>query len=147
MTTRVLTLDLHDAERNGVYPVAPDDPATLIADAARAGLHQFHLDLAGCRTKPALLRELATALELPPGFGHNWDALSDSLRDLGWLPAPGYALLFDHANELRRAAPRDYATLHEVLTEAAAAWRVRGVPFFAFLEAPDSSTRDTAIDA
>ena len=36
MTTRVLGIDLHDAGRDGVYRVAPDDPVTLVSDAQRS---------------------------------------------------------------------------------------------------------------
>ena len=48
MTTRVLGIDLHDAGRDGVYRVAPDDPVTLVSDAQRAGLALTRIDLADC---------------------------------------------------------------------------------------------------
>lgn len=37
------------------------------------------------RRKQDLLRALATGLNLPKYFGHNWDALEECLRDLSWL--------------------------------------------------------------
>lgn len=41
--------------------------------------------------------QLMTALEdvlmLPDYFGRNWDALSECLRDLSWLPPGGFALV------------------------------------------------------
>ena len=34
---------------------------------------------------------IGKALRFPEWFGHNWDALTDCLLDMGWLPAAGYA--------------------------------------------------------
>jgi RNAse (barnase) inhibitor barstar len=147
MSTCILGIDLRDAARSGAYPCTGDELDTLAADARRAGLLARRIDLRGCRDKHDLLARLAAALALPAHFGRNWDALADSLRDLAWLPAPGYALLFGHAVDLRRNAPADFAVLRELLAGAAAGWAARGVPFFAFLEWPDRETLDAAIDA
>ncbi|WP_204292761.1 barstar family protein [Micromonospora gifhornensis] len=37
------------------------------------------------------------ALLFPSYFGWNWNALSDRLRDLHWLPADGYLVIVDNA--------------------------------------------------
>ncbi|PWK85295.1 barstar family protein [Fulvimonas soli] len=147
MTSKVLGIDLRDAGRDGVYRIVPDDPPTLVADAARAGLRLLRVDLAGCRDKADLLRRLARAFELPAHFGGNWDALADSLRDLAWLPAPGYVLLLDRANDLRDGSRETYATLRRLLDATTREWHARGVPFFVFMEFPDGETLDAAIDA
>ena len=80
---------------------------------------------------------LAVALDFPPGSGRNWDAASDRLRDLSWLPASGYALLFDDAHGLRDADETSFDTLLEILDEAVADWASRGVPFWAVLALPE----------
>ncbi len=36
-----------------------------------------------CKTKEGLLLEFKEKLKIPDGFGFNWDALEDSLTDLG----------------------------------------------------------------
>lgn len=147
MSSKILKLDLHEAARSGVYPAAADDLETLAADAHRAGLEAIRINLEGCAGKADLLDRLAGALAVPGDFGRNWDALADSLRDLSWLPASGYALLFAHAGALRAAEPEAYAMLREILVEAAASWKSRGARFFAFLDLPDNAPRDAAIDA
>ncbi len=38
-----------------------------------------------CCTVKALFDEISAALQFPPYFGHNWDALADCLSDLRWL--------------------------------------------------------------
>ncbi|HRG72048.1 MAG TPA: barstar family protein, partial [Thauera aminoaromatica] len=47
----------------------------------------LRIDLAGCTDKAGVLARIATALHFQESFGHNWDALSDCLCDLSWLPA------------------------------------------------------------
>ncbi|TWT23176.1 barstar family protein [Luteimonas marina] len=129
---------LFDPFLAGVHRVADGDMALLDLAARDAGLRATAIDLEHCTGKPVLLLRMATALEVPPGSGRNWDALSDLLRDLGWLPAPqGHALLLSSAGDLRDAAPGDYETLLSILHEAAASWAEAGRPFWAFIGLPD----------
>ena len=70
----------------------------------RAGWSVRRIDGRNCADKPALLRALAAELELPGYFGHNWDALTDSLRDI--VTARGrLALVIQNANEVGRLGP------------------------------------------
>lgn len=126
-------LGLDDPERAGIYET---DDATLpaLAAAARdAGLLVRLVDLDGCHDKASLLLRIATVLDLPAGFGRNWDALSDALRDLAWMPAPGYALMFESASPLRAERPQDFDVLVDVLHEACQWWAQARVPFWVFL--------------
>jgi hypothetical protein len=144
MTSKVLGIDLHDAGRDGVYRIVPDDPATLADDARRAGLHLLRLDLANCQDADDLLHRLAEAFAFPVGADPGWDALAAGLCDLHWLPAAGHVLLFDHALALQVDV---LGKLRQTLDGVARHWHARGVPFFVFLEYPDNETRDAAIDA
>jgi RNAse (barnase) inhibitor barstar len=131
------SLDLTQADDGGVYFVDAADLDALATAAEEGHLYVCRADLAGCHDKGELLRRLATALKLPSGFGQNWDALLDSLRDLGWLHAAGHALLFDHANDLRQAALKDFNTLLSILHESANFAISQHRPFFAFLSLPE----------
>ncbi len=133
MTASGFDLGLEDASRAGVFFVAGDDLDTLAAAARDAGLQPRRIDLLGCADKATLLLRFAVALDFPAGSGRNWDALSDSLRDLSWLPAPGYALLLDGASGLHRADGDDFDTLLSILDEARAVWAELGVPFWTFV--------------
>jgi RNAse (barnase) inhibitor barstar len=130
-------LDLTQANDGGVYFVDAADFDALVAAALQGKLYVCRADLAGCHDKSELLRRLAAALKLPAGFGHNWDALVDSLRDLGWLQGIGHALLLDHASDLREAAAKDFDTLLAILHEAASFAIGQNRPFFAFLSLPE----------
>ncbi len=131
-------LGLDDPSRAGVYFVTNDDLRTLGMAARDAGLLPRSIDLRGCKTKATLLLRLSSALDTPTGSGRNWDALSDQLRDLSWLPAQGYALLFDDASALRDADEPSFDTLLDILQEAATGWAQRDIPFWAFLALPEA---------
>ncbi|MGH3391373.1 MAG: barstar family protein [Actinomadura sp.] len=71
-----------------------------------------------CRTRAAFLAEVARVLCFPDYFGHNWDALTDCLRDATHIT--GLALVVAHAEELLAAEPAEQlATLLAVLADAA----------------------------
>ena len=137
MTDSGFDLGLEDPTRAGVFFVSGDDIATLAAAAQDAGLLARRIDLLGCTDKRALLLRMALALDFPATSGHNWDALSDSLRDLSWLPAKGYVLLFEGAGGMRSADEGDFDMLLSILDEASADWTGRDVPFWAFLALRD----------
>ncbi|MFN7136029.1 MAG: barstar family protein [Thermomonas sp.] len=131
------TLALDDPRQAGVFFVTGDDLDALAASALDADLLLRRIDLRDCDGKDALLARLQDALAMPPG-GHNWDALSDRLRDLSWLPAPGYALLLANAGDLRDADETSFDTLLDILDVATVDWQQRNVPFWAFLALPES---------
>lgn len=137
------TLDLGDPLRAGVFFVTTEDIAILGDIVADAGLLARPLDLHGCRDKPTLLARMAQALDIPDDRGRNWDALGDALRDLSWLPAPGYALLVDDAHDLRDADEASFDTLLALLDEASAEWATHEIPFWAFLALPEEEFEET----
>ena len=130
-------LGLADADNAGVYFVTNDDLDTLGAAARDAGLQVRRIDLGGA-DKPTLLLRMATALDFPRTFGHNWDALADSLRDLSWLPSSGFTLLFENGGDLQQAGSEAFDTLLEILEECAQEWGERDIPFWSFIALPES---------
>ena len=138
MTGSGFDIGLDDPQQSGVFFVTAGDIATLGMAARDAGLDVVRIDLQGCRDKSTLMLRLATALDFPAGSGRNWDALDDRLRDLSWLPASGYALLFDAAHALRDADETSFDTLLELLDEAATDWAQRDVPLWSFLALPEA---------
>lgn len=139
MNAHGFDLDLTRPSQSGVYFVGVADLDRLARAASRDELRVCRTDLAGCRDKDELLRRLAVSLQLPATFGHNWDALADCLRDLGWMPAWGYVLLFEHADELRQADSAAYNIMLGILDDAATFGSEHDMPWFAFLALPDSA--------
>lgn len=124
---------LSDPARAGTCFADAGERAALAEAAAALGFAVVIVDLGQTGDKHALLDALAAALDFPPGFGRNWDALADGLGDLSWLPAPGYVLLLDNGSGLRRSAPGDFDVLLEILADATRAHAGAGVPFWAVL--------------
>ncbi|WP_225855244.1 barstar family protein [Micromonospora noduli] len=78
--------------------------------------------------------EFSDALLFPGYFGWNWDALSDCLRDLHWLPADGYLIVVENAPRMLSSSAEDRRTLFRILSQAAHHWASPfGQPEFAVL--------------
>jgi hypothetical protein len=134
-------LGLADAENAGVYFVTTEDLDTLGVAARDAGLQVRRIDLGGASgrvDRQTLLLRIATALDVPSGYGRTWEGLGDSLRDLSWVPHAGFALLFENGGDLQQAHAEDFDTLLETLELAAQAWEERGIPFWSFIALPES---------
>lgn len=136
MTGPDLDLVLTDATRAGVVFVDSGEFDAITAAADHVGLLVRRVDLDGCHDKHTLLTRLAASLAFPSDFGGNWDALSDSLRDLAWLPAPGYVLLLDNPNDLRGAHGDPFGTALDIFDEAARDWAGHEVPFWILIARP-----------
>jgi len=127
---------LADPAQGGAYFVDARENESL-ADAARAlDFRVVHVDLAGCADKDEVLRRFAQALHFPEWFGGNFDALADSLGDLSWDRADGYLLLIEHTDAWRLADDDNFATLLDILNEAAVVWGDQGVPFWSLMLLP-----------
>ncbi|MFT4198606.1 MAG: barstar family protein [Pseudoxanthomonas sp.] len=124
---------LHDPARAGVFLVGDADIDTLGAFTPDPDLRMRRIDLFGVQDKRTVLLRIAVALDFPHQLGRSWDSLADALRDLQWLPARGYVLLFEGAGQLRERDPALLDTLLSVLDLAQRDWAARGVPFWAFL--------------
>ena len=99
------------------------------AEAGGAGTVVREVDASHLHKKEELLSAVAGALEFPGYFGGNWDALDECLRDLSWLPAPGYALVVRDAEHLWRDHARLAGGLVEAWLGAAEGWTARETPF------------------
>jgi RNAse (barnase) inhibitor barstar len=84
----------------GSHRIRLTSRAEAVARALRsAGWTVAELDGRQCGTKETLLHQLAIHLGLPKWFGHNWDALVDSLRTMTANGA-GVAIVIDRAEHL-----------------------------------------------
>jgi len=66
--------------------------------------------------------EFSDALIFPGYFGWNWNALTDCLGDLHWLPADGYLIIIENAPRLLPGSAEDRHTLFRVLSRAVRSW-------------------------
>lgn len=109
----------------GVHRLRSKEPTSAVAEGLeRAGWSVRVVDLAEAPDKAAIMERFVVGLALPAWFGRNWDALSDSLRDLGWWTpgARGRVIVVRGAGRADTGSVADRATLAEILEEAAASW-------------------------
>ena len=132
-------LDFEDPSDGGIFFVTSEDLDPLGDAAGMQGLRVCRLSLADYKDREVLFDRLTQALRLPADFGRNWDALADSMRDLSWLKATGYILLFDHAEGMRDTNEEDFDTLLDILEEAVDFWQEASAPFFVFFALPESA--------
>ena len=119
-------------------PADVDDRALRHAIAA-AGWRVVVLDRAPVVDKPTLLHACYQSGQYPAGFGFNWDALVDALRDLSWLePAAGIAILWRHPDVLESRDPATAATFREVVEEAAGERAAAGYPLLRVIQSRGS---------
>ena len=105
----------------------------LKSAAGAAKLRFCEVDLHGVDNKAALLAALAKSLKLPEHFGNNWDALADCVEDTDWLGPAGIVVVTRHSSGFRKAHAKDWATLSDILGEAAEYWQERHKPFWVFV--------------
>jgi RNAse (barnase) inhibitor barstar len=121
-------------EHAGVYHLPADGADGLVAAAASSNFAAFRIDLAAAQDKAALLQAIATAMDFPEWFGHNWDALLDCLADLDWRPADGYVVILEHCDGIHGSAEADFVAALQVFEAAANEHREQGIPFWCFVD-------------
>jgi RNAse (barnase) inhibitor barstar len=120
--------------KGGVYFAAPTVDAKAVARAARAaGYEYFHIDGRNIARKEQLLNAMATALDLPPHFGHNWDALEECLNDMDTSDGDGFLIHYDLVDALASSHPSELETLVEIFRDSVESWREDGTPMLVLL--------------
>ena len=104
----------------------------LKSAATHAHLKFTAVHLAKAKDRTQLFAELDQALKLPEHFGHNWDALADVFEDRDWLGKSGRVIVLLGSAGYRSEHPTDWATLEDILAEAAEFWKERHVAFWVF---------------
>lgn len=128
---------LADPAMSGAYFVDQREREDYREAAGQLGFAIASIDFEGCSDKIDALCRFAGALRFPEWFGHNWDALSDCLSDLSWMPADGYLLLLENTDGWRRADGEGFAIALEVLEQASAGWKSERTAFWALVLVDD----------
>lgn len=121
-------------EHAGVYHMPLDGETALVEAAEQDGYAVFRINLAQAQNKAELIDAIARTMEFPHGFGHNWDALFDSLADLGWRPADGYVVILEHCDGIHGRAEPEFVQTLQIFENAANEWREQGIPFWCFVD-------------
>ena len=144
VTTEEYEQLLTDPGEAGIF-VRPEDAAALDAAAEHAGLARWAVDLAGVRTKEALLAKLAQRLGFPEWFGGNWDALNDVLAEQAWQQPHGIVLTLERCGDLAGADPEAFETALEVFDSVAESCYDEDIPFWVLVDGVDAKAFDLPV--
>lgn len=100
----------------------PKQSARVDVGLPATGLQVATVDARSLLTDDDLLTAVGVAFSFPDYYGHNYNALIDCLRDLSWLPAPGYVLRVRDAGTLWREAPEVAGHFAEIWLLCAENW-------------------------
>jgi len=134
MSDAQLQAILADTDKACVYHLPHTDKKELVAAAKAGGLAVFRINLAKVGDKEHMLVAIAKAMKFPDWFGHNFDALTDCLADMGWNPAEGYLVLLEHCDGIHGKAEEDFVATLQIFQQAADEWRDQGIPFWCLVE-------------
>ena len=112
-----------------VHYTTAQDIELLIHDLQQAEIAVLKENVGSVATDADLLARMAKAMQFPPYFGQNWDALDECLADMTWLPAKGYVLVLDQADALWKRAAPTAGRLVESWLVSAEAWAEENIPF------------------
>ena len=116
---------------DGVYLAAPGAKLAGIKKTAKAaGYEVISINLNRAKTSKDFLTAVARGLKFPAYFGENWDALNDSLMDMSWYPARGYAIILTGYGAFRGKMGAEDLPIEHIFESAAAYWQQKAVPFF-----------------
>lgn len=104
-----------------------------------AGFAFFYIDGTGILTASDFIDSGATSMNFPEGFGKNWDAFLDFMRDLSWYPARGYLLLYDNFQFFSQHSPEDFFIAYRIMQIAAEAWEKSSHKFYVLLRGQESA--------
>ncbi len=118
-------------------------PPAELEEAARAlGRYCVLLEGTEVEDKAGFLELCQDAFGLPEWFGHNWDALEESLADLPTgRGADGTVVIWTDWALFAESDPEEYATALDVFEDTARTLGVDGVPFVVLRvgEGPDEA--------
>jgi RNAse (barnase) inhibitor barstar len=105
----------------------------------------FHLNDKTIRTKDQFLEHCAKVCNFPEYYGTNWDALEDCLRDMEWVEARGFVILFEQFKAYVENSPDKFDETLDIFKDAADHWRDEGKLFAVFVHGAVPTPKDLAV--
>jgi RNAse (barnase) inhibitor barstar len=107
----------------GIVVLSATDTGTLAELAPPQGLLAVaRIDGASATDADGLFDQLSQAFRFPAYFGWNWDALSECLGDLQWLPADRYLVVIEHPKQLLLKDKSERKIFFNILKRASREW-------------------------
>ncbi|GAA4704649.1 barstar family protein [Phytohabitans rumicis] len=135
MTTARLAVVLDGARPTGVYRwLSRAHPSAVRRELAGAGWATHLVDGRTMNGRMDLFDRCAEELAFPGWFGRTWEAFTDCLGDLSWLPGAGHVLLWEQYGVLARADAKAWRLAYQAFGQAIEARRAAGAaPLYVLL--------------
>ena len=110
-----------------------------INDANKYDFKLIHLRGIEIKDKKSYIRNFGRAMAAPGDwtdptyFGENWDSLDEYIRDLEWIPANGYIILYEDIQEFAEREHAQFEKALEILKRTVSFWETFKLPMFIFL--------------
>ncbi len=124
---------LADHERAGLYHLTPGGIGALAEACAQADLQLIVADFAETPRMADAMAILTKATACPAHEAAHLDDLAEMLGDFSWLPATGYVILVEDADNLIASDPTGVQKLLDAFQAASHYWQEQEIPFWAFL--------------
>jgi hypothetical protein len=129
---------LADPSLAGTHAADAGELPQIVEAAEGLRFHVARVAFDGCVSKAEALGRIAAALGLPAWFGHNWDALDESLSDLAASSPRGVLLTMTGLADWAAAVPDEVDTLLEILDDVAMRAAEAAAPFWTLVDAPST---------
>lgn len=127
----------------GVYRFAGRAQAIpILAAIIDWGWYAGYINGKSVEDKQTFLNAAGQALAFPPYYGRNWDAFEEMVRDLSWIKAVGYVILYDEVYRFPSNHKAEWQTALTILKGACAHWQQEGIPFYVLLRYNGRWNRD-----
>jgi len=118
----------------GVYRfTARAQPDPILATITDWGWYAGYINGRDVEDKQAFLNAAGQALAFPPYYGRNWDAFEEMVRDLSWIKAAGYVILYDEVYRFPAYHEDEWQIALSIFKDACKHWHQEGVPFYVLL--------------
>jgi len=140
---QTLALLKNPAYPPGVYRFAARaQAAPILATITDWGWYAGYINGRYVEDKQTFLNQAGQALAFPAYYGRNWDAFEEMVRDLSWLKAAGYVVLYDELYRFADSQADEWQTALSILKHACAFWQQEGIPFYVLVRRNGRRNRD-----
>lgn len=100
----------------------------------------FHLEGKDAIKKEVYIRKFCKIMNCPGNWDdpnypdETWDGFEEYMRDLEWIPAKGYIIVYDNIEALAYGDSEAFATALDIFKTAISSWDRQGVPMYVLLE-------------
>lgn len=128
-------IDLFAGKLNpNVYQLVSPISAIELADLSRdAGAKLFYLDGRQISDRESLFYQFAIVMQFSDYFGHNWDALWDSLTDIDVDDAERQIIVIDRFDNFERDNPQQWSILFDICQRIVEYYRDTTTPMYILL--------------